>query len=146
MKIKLIYLLPLLAVFLITACAKTSNNSTTVVLPTGNFTGQFLRVHYSKTSLKYDTLKANLNLAMAQSTGFAITGDTTTLHAGSYGSYAANAYYIQFVDQTYSATAPFTKYHLSGVYNYTYDGSTLGIYIIYGDTLKLQYNFKKATN
>lgn len=138
--------MPLMAVLLITACAKSNNSSTTFTLPTGNFAGQFLRVHYNKTSLKYDTLKANLNLAMAQSTGFAITGDTSTLHAGSYGSYAANAYYIQFVDQTYSATQTFTKYHLSGVYNYTYNGSDLGIYIIYGDTLKLQYNFKKTTN
>jgi hypothetical protein len=144
MKLRLLYIIPFIAL-LATGCGKTnSGDLPTVPLPTGNFTGQFLRVRRSETTGLFDTAKANLNLSLSQSTGFAITGDTTTLHAGSYGSYAANAYYMQFADKTYSSTLPFKKYHLEGVYNYSYDGSKLEIYVDYADTLSLQYSFVKS--
>jgi hypothetical protein len=144
MKIKLTYLMPFLAILLVTACTKSDYNAPTVTLPTGTFIGQFMRIRRNPTTTKLDTVKANLNLSLSQTTGFQITGDTSTLHAGSKGSYAANAYYMQFIDQTYVATQPFTKYHLSGVYNYTYDGSNLKVFISYADTLSLQYAFKKS--
>ena len=141
LKTKPLYLVLLLAL-LTTACVKSNNNNPQVPLPTGTFTGQFMRIHKNQTTVP-DTIKANLDLSLSQTTGFAVTGDTT-IHAGSHGSYAANAYYIQFVDQTYSATQPSPKYHLQGVYNYAYDGTQLDIYINYADTLSFQYTFKKT--
>lgn len=143
---KSFYLLPFVALILLTsACSKSNDTQPTVVLPTGTFTGQFLKIHLNPTTSKYDTSKAALQLTLSQSAGFAITGDTTTLHAGSYGSYAANAYYMQFVDKTYNAAAKFNgKYHLEGVYNYAYNGSQLVIYANYADTLSLQYQFTKS--
>jgi len=142
---KLFYLLPIAAfIFFASACSKINDNQPTVVLPTGTFTGQFLKIHLNPVTSKYDTSTAALQLTLSQSTGFTVTGDTTTLQAGSYGSYAANAYYIQFVDQTYNAAKPSSKYHLQGVYNYLYNGTQLVIYVNYADTLSLQYNFAKS--
>jgi len=129
---------------LITGCSKSSDeNNVPVTLPVGTYTGQFLRIRGNVTTGNLDTTKANLNLSLSQSTGYAVTGDTSTLQAGSYGSYGVNAYYIQFVDKTYSQTAPFTKYHLEGIYSYTFDGTNLKIGVTYGDTLSLQYTFVK---
>lgn len=142
---KLFYLLPFAAFILFaTSCSKINDNQPTVVLPTGNFTGQFLKIHLNSTTSRYDTSKAALQLSLSQSTGFAITGDTATLHAGSHGSYAANAYYIQFIDQTYNAAKPSSKYHLQGVYNYLYNGTQLVMYVSFADTLSLQYTFTKS--
>ena len=142
---KIFYLLPIAAFILFaSACTKINDNQPAVVLPTGTFTGQFLKIRLNPVTSKYDTSTAALQLTLSQSTGFTVTGDTTTLHAGSYGSYAANAYYIQFVDQTYNAAKPGSKYHLQGVYNYLYNGTQLVMYVNYADTLSLQYNFAKS--
>ena len=142
---KIFYLLPIAAIILFaSACTKINDNQPAVVLPTGTFSGQFLKIHLNPVTSKYDTSIAALQLTLSQSTGFTVTGDTTTLHAGSYGSYAANAYYIQFVDQTYNAAKPGSKYHLQGVYNYLYNGTQLVMYVNYSDTLSLQYNFAKS--
>jgi hypothetical protein len=142
---RIFYFLPIAAlVFLLSACSKINDAQPTAVLPTGNFTGQFLKIHLNPSTSKYDTLKALLNLTLSQSTGFAVTGDTTTLHAGSFGSYAANAYYMQFIDQTYNSTKPGIKNHLEGVYNYAYNGTKLVVYVNYSDTLSLQYSFTKS--
>jgi len=142
---KLFYFLPVVAIILfVSACSKVNDAQPTVTLPTGNFTGQFLKIRLNPATSKYDTSRAALQLSLSQSTGFVVTGDTTTLHAGSHGSYAANAYYMQFVDQTYNSVNPGTKYHLQGVYNYAYNGTQLVVYINYADTLSLQYNFTKS--
>jgi len=142
---KLFYFLPIAAIILfLSACSKVNDTQPAVILPTGNFTGQFLRIRLNPTTSKYDTSKASLQLSLSQSAGFAITGDTSTLHAGSHGSYAANAYYMQFIDQTYIPASPGPKYHLQGVYNYAYNGTQLLIYVSYADTLSLQYNFTKS--
>jgi len=141
MKIKLNYLVPFLAV-LIAGCTKNVQQQP-VQLPTGTFAGQFLRVHVNTTTLKYDTVKANLQLSLSATTGFKVTGDTT-LHAGSYGSYAVNAYYMQFNDQTINTPSLSTKYHLNGVYQYEYNGSQLDIVASYSDTLSYQYILTKS--
>jgi len=145
MKFRLVYFTSLVAA-LISGCLK-SSPSPAVPLPTGSFSGGFMAIHNPASSLygtiaKADTLKAALQLSLSQSTGFQVSGDTS-IHAGSYGDYGVNAYNIEFVDETYSPAQAFTKYHLDGVYNYTYNGSTLNIYINYADTLSLQYVFKK---
>jgi hypothetical protein len=61
---------------------------------------------------------------MQSSSKFQVTGDTTTLHAGSYGNFViATNSSIQFYDLTYPGTT--TKIHLSGIYQYNYDGNVL---------------------
>lgn len=136
-----IYLL-LVLVAAAAGCTKIHDNQPAVPLPVGEFTGKFLHIHKNITTSKLDTITVNLNLSLSATTGFAITGDTT-LHAGSHGAYGVNNYYIQFIDETYSPSKPFTKYHLQGVYNYLYDGTKLNINVSYADTLSLQYMFKK---
>jgi hypothetical protein len=126
------------------ACIKENNTVPTVTLPTGTFSGVFMRIRLEPGTVKYDTVTANLQLALSQASGFAVTGDTSTVHAGSYGGYAANAFYIQFVDKTYNPNVPSVKYHLEGIYNYAYNGSNLLIYVNYADTLSLQYHFTKT--
>ena len=86
---------------------------------------------------------------MDQTTGFAVTGDTTTLHAGSHGGFIVNNSFtsIDFIDLTYPKTGMPTKTHLNGVYNYAYDGTNL-LMTAYGalDTLSLIYTLKKTSN
>jgi len=142
MKIKLNYLLPLFAVIM-AGCSKTGTDNNAIPLPTGSFTGQFLRIHKAIDDVKYDTVKATLQLSLSSATGFKITGDTT-LHAGSFGAYAVDGLYIQFVDQTASTKLTPAKYHLQGIYDYAYDGTNLTIFASYADTLSFQYRFKKV--
>lgn len=134
----LFFLLPL------SGCIKQNNTIPAATLPTGSFSGVFMKIRLEPGTVKYDTTSANLQLALSQASGFAVTGDTSTLHAGSYGAYAANAFYMQFVDKTYNPFVPSVKYHLEGIYNYTYNGSSLLIYVNYADTLSLQYHFTKT--
>ena len=145
MNAKYTYLLALLFLCY-TGCGKINTNvPNSIIVPSGNFTGVFKRVHVKKGV--YDTLKANILLSMSVNTGFRITGDTATVHAGSYGSYAVSNDYttIQFLDAT-SATKGLTpKVHLNGVYNYLYDGSRLQIVANSAlDTLSYQYDLKLA--
>jgi len=148
MKLRLLYLLPLL-IALTAGCLGGSKNSNNVApIPDGVYSGQFrlLHVHTNKT----DTVKANIMLTMSNSAGtYKVTGDTATVHAGSFGNYAGNSAtgLITFVDKTYSSSAPVTKTHLTGTYNYAYDGTTFQMKA-FGvlDTLVLQYDLKKTAN
>jgi hypothetical protein len=68
------------------------------------------------------------------------------VHAGSYGGYVVNpsSGKILFVDKTFPLTGTPTKIHLSGLFDYSFDGTTLQIaYRSYADTLTLYYKFKK---
>jgi hypothetical protein len=146
MKLKLLYILPLIAV--LSSCLSNKNsNPTPVSLPSGTFTGTFTQLHYhlKATTTTVDTLRANIQLDMQLATGYKVTGDTSTVHAGSYGSYViGSTNSIQFVDKTYPATGTPTKTHLAGVYQYYYDGS---VFQLLGsntaDSLVYQYNLKK---
>jgi len=152
MRPKIFYLLPLLSCLILMEIGCVSNtpiiaqpNNT----PEGTFTGKFQFSHlHSKTGV-VDTLSANLILTMELKTGFAVTGDTSTLHAGSYGSYAVNSSYteIQFNDKTFPASGVPVKDHLNGIYNYVYDGTNLQI-SAYGafDTLAYIYTMKRTGN
>jgi hypothetical protein len=143
MKRILIFLMPFI-VMLGAGCLKhTENTDTSATIPTGTFAGQFLRIHYNRTTTKYDTLKANLTLSMDLKTGYAITGDTTAVHAGSKGDFAMDAYYIQFTDKTYSTTPVNNKIHLAGTYLYQYNGTDFQIQAVVADTLGFFYNLKK---
>ncbi len=99
MKNKLIYLIPYLLA-LATGCIKNTQSTSTANLPSGTITGQFIRLHKNTQTSKVDTLRANLQLVMSTATGFAVTGDTATVHAGSYGGYQINAVNILFSDAT----------------------------------------------
>jgi hypothetical protein len=149
MKLRLLYLLPLLAA-LATGCLNggNKNNNTVTPTPDGTYTGQFRLLHIHTNST--DTVKTNITLTLSNSAGtYKVTGDTATVHAGSYGNYAGNTAtgLISFEDKTYSSSAPFTKTHLNGTYNYAYDGTTFQMKAFGAlDTLELQYDLKKVTN
>lgn len=141
---KLLYLLPF-AIMALSSCMK-SNDTTPVPVPTGTFVGEFRVVHLNPLTQKLDTTKrSNLTLAISQAAGYKVTGDTVLYHAGSYGDFALNASYIQFIDKTIPAnsTTPLTKIHLSGTYQYVYDGTNLQFQVA-SDTLAYQYILKKS--
>jgi hypothetical protein len=141
---KLIYLLPFV-IMAFSSCMK-SNDTTPIAVPSGTFTGEFRVVHLNQLTQKLDTTKrSNLTLTISQSTGFKITGDTVLYHAGSYGDFALNGTYIQFVDKTLPANiaAPLPKIHLSGTYQYVYDGTNFQFQAA-SDTLAYQYILKKT--
>jgi hypothetical protein len=143
MKHKLLFLLPLLA--FTTACMKSNKTTPPVVTPSGAFVGQFRLLHKKAGHVSYDTLKANITVTMqTPDNTYAVTGDTSTLHAGSNGSFSLNASYISFVDKTYPTTGIPTKTHLSGSYLYYYDGSILQMLAFSSDTLSLQYDLKRS--
>jgi len=111
-----------------------------IPVPTGTFSGQFTSLH-KKSSGVVDTLRANVQLTTTTAGLFRVSGDTSTVHAGSHGSFQLNSTYIQFQDST--ATANNTaKIHLNGLYQYSYDGTAFQI-IAYNDTLYYQYNLKR---
>ncbi|HEY5328207.1 MAG TPA: hypothetical protein VIJ27_14485 [Mucilaginibacter sp.] len=124
MKPKLLYLSLLLLAFA-GSCLKTKHAPAASSLQ-GSFTGQFMFLHTPNNSTTVDTLKANIQLDMLANSSYQVTGDTSTLHAGSHGAFLIgtnNA--IQFFDQTYPVSGTPTKIHLSGQYQYSYDGIVL---------------------
>ena len=144
MKSNLLYPLLVIVVFA-SGCFGNKNSAPAPAIPSGNFTGQFRRVHTSPRNGAMDTLKANLMLSLNVTTGFAVTGDTATVHAGSHGSYAIGSSYIEFSDVTFPPTGTPTKIHLSGVYQYYYDGTVFQMVAnSYLDTISYQYDMKKV--
>ena len=151
MKFKLIYLFPVFVLFALVGGCIGHNNPAPIsgTVPTGTFTGQFARLHLNSKTGKVDTTTANLVLNMETATGFKLTGDTSNVHAGSYGSYIINSTYtaIEFIDKTYPSTGISAKTHLSGIYQYAYDSKNLEIEA-YGalDTLAFFYTMVKSGN
>jgi hypothetical protein len=146
MKRKFIYLLPALLVLTIfaTGCLKNSNPPP-IPYPTGTFNGQFRLLHKKLSETKVDTLKqANIQLVLETGMTFKVLGDTTTVHAGSKGQYGINSAYMGFNDDTYPKTGTPEKIHLHGNYSYIYDGSTLVILAVQGDTINYRYDLKKV--
>lgn len=142
MKRLLIFLMPFV-IMLGAGCLKHSDETNNFAIPEGNFAGTFMRIHYSVTTSKYDTLQANLNLSMDINTGYKVTGDTSTVHAGSFGNFSLDPYYIQFADNTLSSNSTSTKSHLAGTYQYLYDGQNFQMKVVVADTLGYFYNFQK---
>jgi hypothetical protein len=143
MKLKLLYALPLLT--LLAGCMGSNNkNAAPVPVPSGNFKGQFRAIHQNSKTGYHDTLKAILNLSLSTTTGFKVTGDTATVHAGSFGDYAMNSALVQFVDNTLPTTGKPAKIHLSGYYQYYYDGTVFQMLAAPSDTLVYQYDLKKV--
>lgn len=149
MKRKLLYLLPLFLVFE-SGCLSDKNNAPSPNnAPEGVFSGKFKFTHLHSKTGTVDSATAIIQLKMEAATGFQVTGDTATVHAGSFGSYIVSTPYnnVDFVDHTYPTTGTPPKNHLNGVYTYSYDGTTLQL-VAYGafDTLSYYYNLKKIGN
>ena len=143
MKLKLLYALPFL--MLLAGCFSSSDKSAAPVpFPSGNFTGQFRAIHQNSKTGYHDTLKATLQLSLSTTTGYKVTGDTATVHAGSFGQYAMNHTLVQFVDSTLPTTGTPKKVHLSGYYQYYYDGTVFQMLAAPSDTLVYQYDLKKV--
>lgn len=143
--IKLMAALLLGTGIMVTGCLSDKNENTPIPSPNGKFDGKFKVLRKKVTGSGYDTAyTANIRLTISPDSGYRVTGDTTK-HAGSKGDFEYNYYYIGFDDNTYKTTS--TKYHLNGVYAYYYDGNLLQIARKSDlDTLRLQYDLKKATN
>jgi hypothetical protein len=123
-------------------------NPSTNNISIGTFTGSFRRIHLSKNGV-HDTVSANLMLNIQAANGYKVVGDTSTVHAGSNGVYvtAPNNGSVQFFDSTYPLTGVAKKIHLSGTYQYSFDGSNLLISAhTTVDTLSYEYNLKKTGN
>ena len=131
------------ALMLVAGCVKKNNDADAkVIYPSGRFKGLFSRIHYNTRNSKYDTLSCNIELSLDPIlSAFAVTGDTSAVHAGSKGTYSLDAFYLAFSDNTL-ATADGKKAHLTGAYLYTYDGTALKVQALQGDTLKFNYNLK----
>lgn len=143
MKHKLLYLL-LLLMILGAGCGKTSNTAPSLYAPDGSYSGQFRLLHRHTNKDHFDTLKANITLTLKNSDGtYSVTGDTTTLHAGSFGTYGINNLAVNFTDKTYPSTGTPTKVHLNGLYQLYYDGSIFQMLSYSADTLSYQYDLKK---
>lgn len=143
MKLKHIFFLPFI-IMLAASCTKPKNDTVPFTVPTGNFNGTFQRLRYNASTSKYDTLTTAISLSMDLTTGYKITGDTT-LHAGSYGNFTINAYYIGFDDATFSGTELPAKPHLVGTYAYSYNGTQLHMQQTYpSDTLGFFYDLTKV--
>jgi len=132
-------------------CAGKKNDvvPNTPVPISGTYSGQFKLYHVDGANTITRIDSTNLILTMETATGFKVTGDTTKLHAGSYGSYEVNSTTSQifFADKTFPLTGTPAKIHLSGPYNYEYNGTTLAM-LAYGpqDTLQYYYQFTRTGN
>jgi len=150
MKLKITYFLLALAAIFGTGCLGSKKGNPTPTIPDGTYSGQFRLIHVHDDNTK-DTTKANITVYISpvSTSTYAVTGDTTTIHAGSKGGFVfySNGT-VQFTDKTYSATAPVTKTHLNGLYGYAFDGNIFRM-VAYGGTsnnLVLQYDLVKTGN
>src|SRR5579872_5810133 len=147
MKYRLL-LLVAAAALLMVGCFKTTSdlaNSSNVTAISGTFTGQFRLLHRSTDKVPFDTTSCNITLTI-NPTGntYTVTGDTTTVHAGSHGTYAVSSPYIDFSDVTYPKSGIPNKTHLNGIYQFYYDGTNFQMLAYSIDTLSLQYLLKKS--
>ncbi len=150
MKRLLPYLLPFVVVFASGCFGNKASAPAPVLVPSGTFAGEFKLTHTNPKTGAVDSATANIQLQMETATGYIVTGDTSTVHAGSHGSYIVTTgnSTIEFIDKTYptNGTTP-TKIHLSGVYDYIYKGTNLQL-VAYGalDTLSYYYNLTRTGN
>lgn len=148
MKRTLLYLTPLLVIWL-AACTK-SVPVTNIPAPTfsGTYGTQFIRLHQNMTSGKIDTTLATISITMDKSGAFSVAGDTSTVHAGSHGTYSLGVSDdLVFTDKTLPPTGTPVKYHLNGDYNYVVTGtSTISFQKNVGDSIIYRYDLTKTSN
>jgi hypothetical protein len=145
----LIYLLPALLLCLY-GCIKTQPDPQKYLAdkgyPLGTFEGNCVKLHRKTVYHQFDTAKVNLRLTLSTNTGYSIAVDTTTWHAGSYGSFSEDFVNMIFDDSSYPAASKPKKTHLSGFYTYDYDGTNLIITPggTQSDTLQFTYHLKRV--
>jgi hypothetical protein len=143
---KKIWICLLPALLLLGACTK-SESTLSSPAPSGTFNGEFRLLHKKANQLKFDTLKANIQLVFSDNTNYKVLGDTVLVHAGSKGTFevgsGVSTGLIGFIDTTYPKTGIPAKTHLSGAYQYYYDGTKLQMVANSSDTLSLQYDLKR---
>lgn len=140
-----LFLLTLLLYTFCTGCFKTSNQAPPINVPSGTFSGQFRLLHKPQNQSSFDTLKTNIILTLKSSDyTYSVTGDTSTLHAGSHGVWGISGSNIIFTDATYPKTGIPPKTHLNGYYLYYYGDTVLRMEATSSDTLALQYDLKKT--
>jgi hypothetical protein len=140
----LLCLVPFLMV-LVTGCLKSTTAVQQQGTPSGKFTGQFRYLHRHSNAVPFDTVKTNLTIRFGSPANtYAVTGDTSTIHAGSKGGFSVGSPYMVFIDSTFSTSASVAKKHLAGAYLYYYDGTVLQLLAYSADTLSLQYDLKRT--
>lgn len=141
---KLLFLLPALALLTV-GCFKTPVASPTQGgLPSGTFAGKFRLLHRHTNQVKFDTAMCDITVTLnAVGATYTVTGDTSTVHAGSKGTYGISSPYISFTDTTWPKSGTPTKTHLYGLYQYYYDGTVFQMLAYSVDTLSLQYDLKR---
>lgn len=143
MKHKILYALPVV-ILLLAGCAGKPKVQPALI-PSGTFTGQFRLLQRSSDTKPFDTTAANITVTLqTPSYTYTVTGDTSTVHAGSYGTWGTSGAYIIFNDKTFPKSGVVSKTHLSGAYLFQYDGTTLQMKANALDTLSLQYDLKKS--
>jgi len=143
---RILYLLPLVLAFA-AGCGPGVTPSPNNV-PEGTFSGEFKYLHEHAQTGALDSATAKIQLQIEQTT-FAVTGDTSTVHAGSFGTYEVNSFKteMEFFDKTYPTTGIPAKYHLNGIYSFSYDGRNLEISSFGAfDTLSYTYTLVKTGN
>lgn len=117
--------------------------------PVGTFTGKFTLWNLKRQDV-VDTISVNIVLKSTANGLFKISGDTTSIHAGSHGVFDSNFESIQFADSTATAyinpaiSMPVIgkKIHLNGSYECNYDGTNLQIMGV-DDNYRYIYTLKK---
>lgn len=149
---RLRYFIPVLIGAAVTSGCLKGNDYPVSPTPDGTFTGEFRLISKKANKTTIDTAKTIIRLTLTQANAtFAISGDTTVVHAASKGKYGINGSLIGFDDNTLSAanaanTAPIIngKAHLNGIYQFAYNGSALQMRTIVGDTIAYEYDLKKT--
>lgn len=145
---KHVFIYPLLiGLFYLTSCSKdTPVQTIPVVTPTGTYGGHFQLVHTTIKTGVNDTIGCNLTMVLDAQGNFTITGDTSTVHAGSLGKFSLGYHDdLIFEDKTNLNATP-KKVHLNGDYRYAQQGAVFGLDKNVGDSLSYQYYFTKSSN
>jgi len=149
MKFRLIYFLLVVASVGIGCTKLTQTTPPPPVVPSGTFSGTFRYLHRHTNQVPFDTLKANITIKLLTNVNpftYTVTGDTATVHAGSFGSFSLTSPYMVFTDNTFPTSGTPTKQHLNGAYLYYYDGTVFQMLAYNADTLGVQYDLKKTSN
>jgi hypothetical protein len=146
MKRNFIYLLPLLMIFFAGCLSKPAAVVIPpVTVPVGSFTGVFKYYHITTKTGVTDSLTADITVTFDAQGNFTVGGDTTTVHAGSFGKcILGSADDLIFTDKTLPATGTPAKKHLDGDYLDSYNGTTLQMLKGVGDSLSYRYVFNKS--
>ena len=150
MKFKLTFFLSILVILtgFSVGCVKSDvANTPAPIVPSGVFAGTFRYIHRHTDKVPFDTLTASITLHLLTTNfTYTVTGDTSTVHAGSLGTFSLQSPYMVFTDKTFPTSGTPVKQHLNGAYLYYYDGNTFQMLAYNSDTLAVQYDLKKTSN